>query len=287
MIVQKPNIYLHFQRYSSSNVSPRQAEMMARSLPKKKPIPLIDDIIIVASGKGGVGKSTSSVNLAVTLATMGKKVGLLDADVFGPSVPLMMGVHETPLVDDNNKMIPPINYGVKVMSMGLLVDSGPVVWRGPLVMSALERLLKGTIWGPLDILIVDTPPGTGDIHLSLAQNVPLSGVVLVSTPQTAALEVTKRGADMYKTLKVPIIGLVENMSYIICHNCSTEIQVFENVVDKFAKEMNVEVLAKLPISQQISLASDSGVPYCIKEPDSSFSKSYKSLGNKILKFLGK
>lgn len=261
--------------------------MMARSLPKKKPIPNVDHIVIVASGKGGVGKSTSSVNLAVSLAAMGKRIGLLDADVFGPSIPLMVGVHETPLINDDNKMIPPINYGIKIMSMGLLVDSGPVVWRGPLVMSALERMLKGSIWGPLDLLIVDTPPGTGDIHLSLAQNVPISGVVLISTPQTAALEVTKRGADMYKTLKAPIIGLVENMSYTICHNCSSKIQIFDNVTDKFAKDMDVDVLARLPIDSQISASSDSGIPYCIKDPESDYAKSYKNLANKIINFLDK
>lgn len=144
---------------------------------------------MVASGKGGVGKTTTAINLAAALTMEGKSVGILDGDIFGPTVPLMMNLSEVPLVNENNMIIPPVNYGIKCLSMGLLVDSGAVVWRGPLVMSALQKLLKGAIWGPLDVLIVDSPPGTGDVHLSLTQNVPIAGVILVSTPQKAALKV--------------------------------------------------------------------------------------------------
>lgn len=226
-----------------------------------------------------------SVNLSVTLAAMGKRVGLLDADVFGPSVPLMMNISEEPLVDENNLMIPPINYGVKCLSMGLLVQSGPIVWRGPLVMSALQRLLRGAVWGPLDILIVDTPPGTGDIHLSLTQNVPLSGVLLVSTPQVAALDVTARGAEMYKKFGVPLIGLSENMRHAICGNCKSKIEIFRNVTEKYAQDLGVEVIASIPIDGSITECCDKGMPMALKERDSDYSKEFERLGERILKFI--
>lgn len=258
---------------------------MARSLPKRAPIKDVQNIVVVASGKGGVGKTTTAVNLAVTLASQGKSIGLLDADIFGPSVPLMMNLHETPLVNQQNLMIPPINYGVKCLSMGFLVDQGPVVWRGPLVMSALQRLLKGAIWGPLDILIVDTPPGTGDVHLSLHQNIPVSGVLLVSSPQTAALEVTHRGAEMYKTLKVPIIGLVENMSHVVCDKCEHQIDLFGNKTEEFAIKNGIKVLVKVPMEKDVMECSDNGTPLCLKLPQSKFALVYNDLSRKILDFL--
>lgn len=279
---------LLFQCHLSSKPDARQAQLMAKSLPKRAPLPHVQDIIIVASGKGGVGKSTAAVNLAVSLAAQGKSVGLLDADIFGPSVPLMMNLHEPPLVDDTNLMIPLLNYGVKCISMGLLVDQGPVVWRGPLVMSALQRLLKGTNWGPsLDILVVDTPPGTGDVHLSLHQNVPVSGVVLVSTPQTAALEVTHRGAEMYKTLKVPIIGLVENMSHTICDNCQHQVSLFGEKTREFARNNEIEVLASIPLEKDVMECSDKGTPVTLKLPESKSAQEYLSLSKKVIEFLEK
>lgn len=261
---------------------------MAKSLPKRAPLPHVKDIVIVASGKGGVGKSTAAVNLAVSLASHGKSVGLLDADIFGPSIPLMMNLHEKPLIDENNLMIPLLNYGVKCISMGLLVDQGPVVWRGPLVMSALQRLLKGTNWGPsLDILIVDTPPGTGDVHLSLHQNVPVAGVVLVSTPQTAALEVTHRGAEMYKTLKVPIIGLVENMSHAICDNCQHRVSLFGAKTEEFVRNSGMEILASIPLEKDVMECSDKGTPVTLKLPDSKAAQEYLKLSRKVIEFLNK
>lgn len=266
--------------------TPRQAELMARGLPKKAPLPGVSKIVVVASGKGGVGKSTTAVNLSVTMAAMGKRVGLLDADVFGPSIPLMMNLSEEPLINEkNNLMIPPINYGVKCMSMGLLADSGAIIWRGPLVMSALQRLLKGTDWGLLDILIVDTPPGTGDIHLSLAQNVPINGVVLVSTPQIAALEVTARGAEMYKKLGVPIIGIIENMQHVVCDNCKTKIEIFKNVTEEFSKKINTKILESIPLDAEITESCDCGMPLSIKKPNSEYAKSLIKLDNKISEFL--
>uniref|UniRef100_A0A1Q3F492 Putative atpase nucleotide-binding protein n=1 Tax=Culex tarsalis TaxID=7177 RepID=A0A1Q3F492_CULTA len=263
----------------------RQAELMARSLPKRAPLDGVRDVVVVSSGKGGVGKTTTAVNLAVTLAGQGHNVGLLDGDIFGPSVPLMMNVAEVPLVDDRNRMVPPVNYGVKCLSMGLLVESGPVVWRGPLVMSAIQRLLKGAVWGPLDILVVDTPPGTGDVHLSLSQHVPLSGVLLVSTPQKAALEVTRKGAEMYRTLNVPLIGLVENMSHVICDKCKHKIELARNSTQEMASELGVEVLERIPIEREGMHCGDAGTPFCLKFPESKFAQSYQNLARNVIQFL--
>ncbi|KAG4066667.1 hypothetical protein HA402_007303 [Bradysia odoriphaga] len=270
----------------STQPTSRQLELMARSLPKRQELHGVKSIVVVASGKGGVGKSTTSVNLAVTLAQMGQKVGLLDSDVFGPSVPLMMNLTETPLINKDNLMIPPVNYGVKCLSMGLLVDnSKPIVWRGPLVMSALQRLLRGAVWGPLDILIVDTPPGTGDIHLSLSQNVPVTGALLVSTPQTAALEVTSRGAEMYKTLKIPLIGLVENMSHATCPNCGHKVDVFESQTERFVEKLNIELLERIPIVRRVAECSDSGKPLVLLETESEYAKSFRRLGERVVQFV--
>lgn len=176
-----------------------------------------------------------------------------------------------------------LNYS---LSMGFLIDPNkPVIWRGPLVMSALQRLLLGAFWGPLDILIVDTPPGTGDVHLSLAQNVPISGVLLVSTPQKAALNVTKRGAEMYQTLKIPLIGLIENMSHVVCNNCAEKIQIYPNSTEELVKDLGVSVFGSIPIHPELSECSDSGVPIVVKSPNSSHYKTYKSVANKLIDFL--
>lgn len=180
------------------------------------------------------------------------------------------------------------NFHFSSLSMGFLLDPNkPVVWRGPLVMSALQSLLRRAVWSPLDILIVDTPPGTGDVHLSLAQNVPLSGVVLVSTPQKAALDVTKRGAEMYQTLKVPIIGLIENMSHVICTNCNEKLQIYPRCSEKLAKELNTELLESLPIDAQLAECSDAGTPIVVKLPNSIYQKRYENIGKKVLNFLEK
>lgn len=259
---------------------------MARSLPKKARIPGVEDVVVVASGKGGVGKSTTAVNLAVTLAQKGKRVGLLDGDVFGPSIPLMLNIKEEPLVNDQNLMIPPVNFNVKCLSMGLITDANQaIVWRGPLVMSALQRLLKGAVWGPLDILIVDTPPGTGDVHLSLAQNTEISGVVLVSTPQTAALEITARGADMYRKFGVPIVGITENMKDAVCSNCNTKFQLFDSKTEEFAKKMGTTVLTSVPVDPKIAESCDKGQPMVAVSPDSDYSKSFNQLGDLLIEFL--
>uniref|UniRef100_A0A1I8Q873 Iron-sulfur protein NUBPL n=2 Tax=Stomoxys calcitrans TaxID=35570 RepID=A0A1I8Q873_STOCA len=272
------------KRLISSRVTPHQEALMARGLPKRQPLPGVDNIVVVASGKGGVGKSTVAVNLSVSLASLGKRVGLLDADIFGPSIPLMMNVHEEPLVDDKNRIIPPVNYGVKCLSMGMLTQEGDaIIWRGPLVMSALQRLLKGAVWGPLDVLIVDTPPGTGDVHLSLTQNVPITGVLLVSTPQTASLEVTLRGAQMYRTFGVPIFGLAENMGHAICGNCQHKMEIFKNTTQRYVKEMNTKILTSIPLDGNITECCDTGIPMVLKYKDGEYAKSFRALALEILK----
>lgn len=172
--------------------------------------------------------------------------------------------------------------------MGFLIDSNkPVIWRGPLVMSALHRLLRGANWSPLDILIVDTPPGTGDIHLSLAQNVPISGVLLVSTPQNAALNVTRRGAEMYQTLRIPLIGLIENMSHVICTNCKEKLHIYPNNTETLAKDLGISIMESIPIDPQVSECADSGIPIVIKLPNSIYYKNYESIANQVIDFLNK
>lgn len=172
--------------------------------------------------------------------------------------------------------------------MGLLVDdTKPIVWRGPLVMSAVQRLLKGSVWSPLDILVIDTPPGTGDVHLSLAQNVPISGAIIVSTPQTAALDVTRRGIEMYRSLKIPIIGFIENMQHIHCTNCQTKINLFDNVTEKFARDSNIELLASIPMVPEVTAGCDSGIPLVIQQPNSEFSEIYRQLAVKMLEKIQK
>ncbi|KAK4881319.1 hypothetical protein RN001_004638 [Aquatica leii] len=282
------------RRCLSSNTKPSLEEhkknIMARGLPKVKPINGVKHIVLVASGKGGVGKSTTSVNLAVSLKVLQpeKNVGLLDADVFGPSIPLMMNLKETPLLTKDNLMKPLINYNIKCISMGFLVaEDAPVIWRGLMVMQALEKLLRQVFWDSIDYLIVDTPPGTGDTHLSLIQNIPISGVVLVTTSQTAALNVVKRGTKMFQQLKVPIIGIVENMSSIKCPVCASNITLFGDDTSKMAKEFQIPVLDRIPLDQSITNSSDKGVPIVIAEPSSVEAEAYKNVGKKIIEFLEK
>ncbi|XP_012253872.2 iron-sulfur protein NUBPL isoform X2 [Athalia rosae] len=280
----------YYNEKKREEIDAKRKEIMARGLPKQKPIAGVKQILLVASGKGGVGKSTTAVNLSTAIKTIApnKSVGLLDADVFGPSIPLMMNLHDTPLLNEENQMEPLINYGIKCMSMGFLVDEkSPVIWRGLMVMSALERLIRQTAWGPLDYLIVDTPPGTGDTHLSLIQNLPLSGVLLVTTPQNAALQVTRRGAAMLKKMNVPIAGVVENMSSVTCPECSHEVKLFGSGTEILAKDLGIEFLRKIPLDRCITENCDDGKPIVLSMPESSPANAYRSLGRSIIEFLKK
>jgi ATP-binding protein involved in chromosome partitioning len=228
-----------------------------------EPLPGVKHIIAVASGKGGVGKSTVACNLAVGLAKLGLKVGVLDADLFGPSMPRLFGLNSKPsIAPDGKRLIPLESFGVKVMSIGFLIDEGaPVVWRGPMVVSALNQLLREVVWGELDVLVVDMPPGTGDTQLTMAQNVPLAGAVIVSTPQDLALIDARRGIAMFNQVKIPLLGVVENMSYFVCPHCGGRTDVFSHGgARKEAEKLGVPFLGEVPLDIAIRANSDDGRP---------------------------
>jgi ATP-binding protein involved in chromosome partitioning len=236
-----------------------------------EPLPGVKHVIAVASGKGGVGKSTVACNLAVGLAKLGLAVGVLDADLFGPSMPKLFGIGGKPgLAPDGQKLVPLESCGVKIMSIGFLIDEGaPVIWRGPMVMSALNQLLREVVWGELDVLVVDMPPGTGDTQLTMAQNVPLAGAVIVSTPQDLALIDARRGIAMFGQVKVPLIGVVENMSYFLCPHCGGRTDVFSHGgARKEAEKLSVPFLGEVPLDIAIRAHSDDGRPVVASMPES-------------------
>ena len=242
------------------------------------------NIIAVASGKGGVGKSTFAVNFAVALSELGKKVGILDADIYGPSVPRMMGISGRPEASKNKKLIPLESYGIKCMSIGFLVGvDTPTIWRGPMVMKALEQMFNGVEWGELDYLIIDLPPGTGDAQLTLAQSSKLSGSIIVSTPQDVALTDARKGINMFKRVNVPLMGLVENMSYFICDNCNEKHFIFSNDgAKKEAEKFQIPFLGSLPIDKELRIQSDEGRPACIDNPTGDIAKNYFKIANNII-----
>ncbi|XP_042757887.1 iron-sulfur protein required for NADH dehydrogenase, mitochondrial isoform X2 [Lactuca sativa] len=245
----------------------------------------VKDIIAVASGKGGVGKSTTAVNLAVSLANKCQlSVGLLDADVYGPSIPTMMKLHGKPEVSKGNKMIPIENHGVKCISMGSLVEKdAPIVWRGPMVMKALEQMTRGVEWGQLDILVVDMPPGTGDAQISMSQRLQLSGALIVSTPQDVALMDARRGVKMFSKVSVPILGLIENMSYFKCPHCSKPSYIFgKGGARKTADEMGLGFVGEIPLEEEIRSGCDEGVPVVLSHPESAVSVAYGDVALKII-----
>jgi ATP-binding protein involved in chromosome partitioning len=227
----------------------------------KLPIPGVKHLIAVGSGKGGVGKTTVSVNLAVGLAALGYKVGLMDADVYGPNVPLMMGINQTPMAI-GERIQPLEQYGVKLMSMGFLSPGDkPLVWRGPMLHSVIQQFLRGVDWGQLDYLVIDLPPGTGDVQLSLIQTAPVTGAIVVTTPSDVSLEDARKAVMMFHQVKVPILGIVENMSYLACPHCNERIDVFSHGGGRrTAHEMQVHFLAELPLDPEVRIGGDSGLP---------------------------
>jgi ATP-binding protein involved in chromosome partitioning len=246
-------------------------------------LPGVKNVVAVASGKGGVGKSTTAVNIALALAAEGAKVGLLDADIYGPSVPMMMGIEGRPDSEDGKTMEPMENYGVQVMSIGFLVDKDEaMIWRGPMATQALEQLLRQTNWKDLDYLIVDMPPGTGDIQLTLSQRVPMTGAVVVTTPQDIALLDAKKGIKMFEKVGVPILGIVENMAVHVCSNCGHVEHIFgADGGKKMATEYNMDYLGALPLAMQIRMQADSGKPTVVADPDSEVAGLYKAVARKV------
>ena len=246
-------------------------------------LPKVKNIVAVASGKGGVGKSTTAVNLALALAAEGANVGILDADIYGPSIPMMMGIEGRPESEDGQTMEPMENYGVQVMSIGFLVaQDEAMIWRGPMATQALEQLLRQTNWKDLDYLIVDMPPGTGDIQLTLSQRVPMTGAVVVTTPQDIALLDAKKGIKMFEKVGVPILGIVENMAVHVCSNCGHVEHIFgADGGKRMATEYGMEYLGALPLNMQIRLQADSGKPTVVSDPDSDVAGLYKAVARKV------
>lgn len=246
-------------------------------------MPNVKNIIAVASGKGGVGKSTTAVNLALALAAEGANVGILDADIYGPSQPMMLGIQGQPESADGKTMEPMEGHGIQANSIGFLIEQdNPMVWRGPMVTSALEQLLRQTNWGELDYLVVDMPPGTGDIQLTLAQRVPVTGAVIVTTPQDIALIDAKKGLKMFEKVGVPILGLVENMSIHVCSNCGHAEHIFgTGGAERMAKDYGVEVLGNLPLDIGIRERADSGHPSVVADPHSRVAETYRAIARKV------
>lgn len=247
-----------------------------------QPIPGVKNTIAVASGKGGVGKSTVAVNIAVALAKAGASVGLLDTDVYGPSIPLMMGVHDKPLMK-NNKIVPLEAYGVKLMSIGFILDADKaLIWRGPLVAQLINQFLNDVDWGELDYLVMDLPPGTGDVQLTLVQKIPISGAVIVTTPQDVALADARKGLKMFQEVKTPILGIVENMSGFICPNCNEVHDIFGSGGGKrIADENNVELLGQIPIEGIVRAGGDQGAPVIASHPDSVTAKAFEHAAQRV------
>jgi ATP-binding protein involved in chromosome partitioning len=251
-------------------------------------IPGVEAIIAVASGKGGVGKSTTAVNLALGLRDLGLKVGVLDADIYGPSLPKLLAIRERPQTVGGTRLKPIIRYGLTVMSIGFLIEEEtPMIWRGPMVMSALTQMLREVEWGALDVMVVDMPPGTGDAQLTMAQQVPLKGAVIVSTPQDLALIDARRGIAMFRRVNVPVLGIVENMSYFQCPQCGTRSDIFgHGGARQEAERLSVPFLGEVPLHSDIREKSDAGLPVVATEPDGPHAKIYRDIATRVREQLG-
>ena len=252
-------------------------------------LPGVKAIVAVASGKGGVGKSTTAVNLALALARLGRRTGLLDADVYGPSMRRMLGIVGNPASSDGVKLDPMQKYGVKAMSMAFLVEEEtPIVWRGPMVQSALEQMMRDVDWGDLDVLIVDMPPGTGDTQLTMAQRVPLAGAIIVSTPQDIALIDARKGLNMFRKVDVPVLGLIENMSYFSCPHCGHRTEIFgHGGARKEAERLGMDFLGEIPLDMVIRQTSDGGHPIVASDPEGEHARAYRSIASRIWEQVGR
>jgi ATP-binding protein involved in chromosome partitioning len=256
--------------------------------PQKPAVAGVKHIVAVASGKGGVGKSTTAVNLALALKTLGLKIGVLDADIYGPSMPRMLGIAGKPVSRDGKTLEPMENHGIKCMSMGFLVNEDtPTIWRGPMVMSALQQMLRQVNWGELDVMVVDMPPGTGDAQLTMAQQVPLAGAVIVSTPQDIALQDARKGLNMFRRVDVPVLGFIENMSYFLCPHCGERTDIFSHGGAKAeAEKLGVEFLGELPLDIAIRETSDGGNPIVVADPNGKYAETYRAIAARLWQVLG-
>ena len=252
-------------------------------MPARPDVAGIRSIVAVASGKGGVGKSTVATNLALALALQGLRVGLMDADVYGPSLPRMMNIRDKPQTKDGKTLIPLVNHGIKCMSIGFMVaEDTPTIWRGPMVMSALEQMLRDVEWGELDILVVDMPPGTGDAQLTMAQRVPLAGAVIVSTPQDIALLDARKGLNMFRRVDVPVIGIVENMSFFLCPHCGERSEIFgHGGARDEAERLGVQFLGEIQLHLSIRVAGDAGTPIVAADPDSANALAFAAVADRV------
>jgi ATP-binding protein involved in chromosome partitioning len=256
------------------NLSARVREAVSADGPRQT-VPGVKNVIAVGAGKGGVGKTTVAVNLAIALAKCGGRVGIIDADIYGPNVPIMLGM-KTQLVTDGQKIVPAEKYGLQVISMGFLTqDDAPIIWRGPMLHGALQQFFREVRWKDLDYLVVDLPPGTGDVALSLSQTVPVAGAIVVTTPQQVSLADSRRAVAMYKKLNIPPLGIIENMSYFVCTNCNHEADIFgHGGGETISSDLGVPFVGRIPIYQPIREGSDAGVPLMISEPDSPAARAF-------------
>ncbi|MEA1880218.1 MAG: Mrp/NBP35 family ATP-binding protein [Campylobacterota bacterium] len=280
---------LGFENVKINIAAPEAPKQMSNSVSGKNIAPHVKNFLMVSSGKGGVGKSTTSVNIAVAMAMQGKKVGLLDADIYGPNVPRMMGVDGQKPEIEGNKVHPLKAYGVEIMSMGSLMDDGAaLIWRGSMIMKAIEQFLRDILWSELDVLVIDMPPGTGDAQLSLAQSVPITAGITVTTPQEVSLDDSRRSLNMFQKLHIPTAGVIENMSGFICPSCDEESDIFGmGTTVPVAKEYDTEVIARIPIEPSIRVGGDTGMPITYHKPDSETAKRYQEAASHLLAFIDK
>jgi ATP-binding protein involved in chromosome partitioning len=263
------------------NMSARVREAVGSDGPRQS-IPGVKNVIAVGAGKGGVGKTTVAVNLAIALSKCGGKVGMIDADIYGPNVPIMLGL-KTQLTTDGQKIVPAEKYGLQVISMGFLTqDDAPIIWRGPMLHGALQQFFREVAWSNLDYLVVDLPPGTGDVALSLSQTVPVAGAIVVTTPQQVSLADSRRAIAMYKKLNIPTLGIIENMSHFACPSCGHEADIFgSGGGEQMAADLGVPFVGRIPIYQPIREGSDNGVPLMISEPDSPASQAFMGAAERM------
>ncbi|WP_169784887.1 Mrp/NBP35 family ATP-binding protein [Campylobacter curvus] len=264
-------------------IQPKMPQEKSNSQSGKNIAPQIKNFVMVSSGKGGVGKSTTTLNLAISMAKLGKKVGLLDADIYGPNIPRMLGELNTQPQVMGNKLRPILSHGIEMMSMGVLMEEGAsLIWRGSMIMKAIEQLLKDVLWSELDVLFLDMPPGTGDAQLTLAQSVPVTAGVCVTTPQVVALDDSRRGLDMFEKLHIPIAGIVENMSGFICPDNGKEYDIFgKGTTEELAKIYKTKILAQIPIEPAVRIGGDSGKPVSFYEPNSVTAKRYEQAAREL------